>query len=412
MAKKLSYPTAITIENLKCFRSKQRIDFSSGDGHAKWTIILGNNGTGKTTVLQAIYGSLSFKEYAINNEHTIDLPLLFDTRGAFPKNPQFKVETHFGKESAFILETGRFAPRHFRSLKQVPIFAYTSGRTLEKSDEWDPENHISHEDFSSGESQKLSNPSLWLADLHHKKVVSKSAKFAKHLDTVTETLIRVLPDIADIIFPKPTALDSEPVLFKTPYGNVAPDNLSHGYKTLIAWLIDLVRRMIHRYPRAKDPLAMPAIVLVDEIDLHLHPSWQRKLIKYLDERFKKTQFIVTAHSPLIAQSNPDARIVLLERRGKETIVRQDLDSIKHWRLDQILQSDLFGFETLSSPAESELQEVRRALLRKKRLSATEKKKLEKLNVQLSELVPLGSNDIERRIFELAKKAAGKNGGGT
>lgn len=58
-------------------------------------------------------------------------------------------------------------------------------------------------------------------------------------------------------------------------------------------------------------LADPAVVLVDEIDLHLHPIWQRRLIGFLSERFPNTQFIVTAHSPLIVQAASDP----LERPG-------------------------------------------------------------------------------------------------
>ncbi len=71
---------------------------------------------------------------------------------------------------------------------------------------------------------------------------------------------------------------------------------------MIAWVIDFASRMVDRYPDSPDPLAEPAVVLVDEIDLHLHPKWQRELIGFLTERFPNTQFIVTAHSPLIVQA--------------------------------------------------------------------------------------------------------------
>src|SRR5207247_4303505 len=65
---------------------------------------------------------------------------------------------------------------------------------------------------------------------------------------------------------------------------------------------DLASRLVERYPDSPDPLAEPAVVLVDEIDLHLHPQWQRKLMGFLSARFPSTQFIATAHSPLVVQA--------------------------------------------------------------------------------------------------------------
>ncbi len=101
-------------------------------------------------------------------------------------------------------------------------------------------------------------------------------------------------------------------------------DLSLGYQTLIAWMVDLAHRLFERYPDCDNPLEQPAIVLVDEIDLHLHPKWQRTVISRLTRIFKQTQFIVTAHSPLIVQSAPkDANIVLLKREGDQVVIHND-----------------------------------------------------------------------------------------
>ena len=89
---------------------------------------------------------------------------------------------------------------------------------------------------------------------------------------------------------------------------------------MIAWVVDFAGRMIERYPDSPDPLAEPAVVLVDEIDLHLHPKWQRELIGFLTERFPNTQFIVTAHSPLIVQAAAGANIALLKREGDHVVI--------------------------------------------------------------------------------------------
>ena len=86
----------------------------------------------------------------------------------------------------------------------------------------------------------------------------------------------------------------------TPYGSVPLTGLSLGYQTTLAWIrLTLASggSMIG-YPESSNPLAEPAIVLIDEIDLHLHPRWQRQIVKYLTQHFPQTQFIATAHSPL------------------------------------------------------------------------------------------------------------------
>ena len=87
-------------------------------------------------------------------------------------------------------------------------------------------------------------------------------------------------------------------------------------------MVDLAVRMFRRYPNSFDPLSEHAIVLVDEIDLHLYPRWQRTIMSFLSDRFPNTQFIVTAHSPLVVQAAKDANIVLLRREGDRVIIDQ------------------------------------------------------------------------------------------
>ena len=75
--------------------------------------------------------------------------------------------------------------------------------------------------------------------------------------------------------------------------------LSDGLK-LMAWVGDLVTRLSQAFPNAENPLEQEGIVLIDEIDIHLHPTWQRQILSQLRRTFPKIQFIVTTHSPLVA----------------------------------------------------------------------------------------------------------------
>ncbi len=87
--------------------------------------------------------------------------------------------------------------------------------------------------------------------------------------------------------------------------------LSHGEKAMIAIVGDLARRMVLTNPGQKDPLNGTGIVLIDEIDLHLHPKWQRTILQKLQNSFPNIQFICTTHSPLIvSQLKPESVFML------------------------------------------------------------------------------------------------------
>lgn len=80
------------------------------------------------------------------------------------------------------------------------------------------------------------------------------------------------------------------------------DQLSDGYKTLLGLVIDLSSRMAMANPDAKDPLDVESVVMIDEVDLHLHPAWQQRVVMDLLGTFSNTQFILTTHSPFVVEA--------------------------------------------------------------------------------------------------------------
>jgi len=249
------------------------------------------------------------------------------------------------------------------------------------------------------EDAKLFNAEEWLLRLDYSaskpSIIQQQQK--KRLELAKDVLIKVLLDVDEIRFTSPTEEKPIPgVEFLTPYGWVPLRRLGYGYRTMIAWVIDITSRMFERYPHSPDPLAEPAVVLVDEIDLHLHPKWQRELIGFLTEQFPNTQFIVTAHSPLIVQAAPDANLVLLRREGDHVVIDNDPETIRGWRVDQILTSELFGLETARPPDMEKLLMRRKELLTKSRLTKANQKELEEINDKLGQ-IPTGES------FEQAKK---------
>src|SRR5690554_5500586 len=118
------------------------------------------------------------------------------------------------------------------------------------------------------------------------------------LDAVRRAISQIFPDISN------PHIEVNPLrLAVTQHGETLDlMQLSDGYKTLLGLVIDLSMRMGLANPDMKDPLAAEAVVMIDEIDLHLHPSWQRRVLADLLSTFPNTQFIVTTHSPFIVES--------------------------------------------------------------------------------------------------------------
>ena len=89
------------------------------------------------------------------------------------------------------------------------------------------------------------------------------------------------------------------------------DQLSGGYRIAVALVADLARRMAQGNPHLDDPLRSKAVVLIDEVDLHLHPQWQQRILGDLRRTFPETQFIVSTHSPPVLTTVEPQRIVHL-----------------------------------------------------------------------------------------------------
>jgi hypothetical protein len=255
------------------------------------------------------------------------------------------------------------------------------------------------------ETAELRNPEEWLLQLDYSASKKSPAqqKQRDRLKQVKQVLRAILHEVEEIrcvsssgVFPRPW------VEFKTPYGWIPLRQLGYGYQTLIAWRVDFASRMVERYPDSPDPLAEPAVALVDEIDLHLHPKWQRQLIGHLTKHFPNTQFIATAHSPLIVQAAGDANLVLLRREGDHVVIDKAVKAIRGWRIDQVLTSDLFNLPSARPPEFDDLLEQREKILTKARLTRADEKKLERLEAQIGEL-PAGESAQQAEALSLVQQ---------
>ncbi|HEX8826455.1 MAG TPA: AAA family ATPase [Archangium sp.] len=131
------------------------------------------------------------------------------------------------------------------------------------------------------------------------------------------------------------------------------DQLSSGEKSLLALVADLSRRLSLANPGAENPCSGSGVVLIDEVDLHLHPRWQRRLLPALERTFPQCQFIVTTHSPqVISEVKPEC-IYLLERKDGEIQATRPESSFG--RDSNRILEDLMGVDERPTRIKEQLQ---------------------------------------------------------
>jgi AAA domain, putative AbiEii toxin, Type IV TA system/AAA domain len=432
-----AYFLSLEVEKILCFKDSQTLDLSDNCGMpAQWTVILGDNGVGKTTLLRCLAG-MQLEFFAQDEHDSIYFPL-------FDLNPDF-MDSWLQKinDCAYELGADEIATTTAKIACQAPLLALKSNAGI-NYEEGNIEVGIFEgcslsvpksenamlcygygaiRNLGSGalsnspltdnslslfaEGSPLINAEEWMlqTDYAYQTANDKLKKhLKKQLGQIFDILKRILPDVADIRIAPATEENLRPrAEFLTPYGWVHINSLGLGYRTAIAWMVDLAVRLFRRYPNSPDPLAEPAIVLVDEIDLHLHPRWQRTIMDFLTERFPNTQFIVTAHSPLVVQAAQNANIVLLRREGDRVVIDNDPEIIKNWRVDQVLTS-VFELPSSRPPQIERLLEEHEKILAKAHLTPKDEARLEKLAAQIGPLPTANTlEDIE--AMDIIRQAA-------
>jgi len=138
--------------------------------------------------------------------------------------------------------------------------------------------------------------------------------------------------------------------------------LSDGYRGFISWIWDMLVQMARTLPSNLDNLSggelvkLQGVVIVDEIDLFLHPRWQRFLIEELATEFPNLQFIFSTHSPLVVGMLESANLRIIRRDGEASIIEQYTEEVEGKTPNEILTSSYFNLSSTRSPASGTLSE--------------------------------------------------------
>lgn len=452
-ARRAVFLTRLTLQNVKSFQGEHTFELTDDNGRpARWTLILGDNGVGKTTLLECL-AHLAPVFNSRDDTGTEDPPMFVEPRVAAAPNSvidnlgrigdiKCKMEATFAVDS--LLNNGVASDV---SVETWMTFSRQNGRSENiKTSEWGRENEIVRSkwkefskfqeplilaygagrhmgignlDFSKAPEAtdsllqgtvELFDAEELLQQIDYASLQPHATQAKRQKQVLLEMIAALLPEVeraSNIKIYPPTPVGAQGksgVYVRTSDGEVRLRQLSFGYQTMMAWVADIGWRLFAKYPKSRNPLYEPAIVLVDEIDLHLHPRWQRQIRERLTRHFPNVQFIATAHSPLMAQAYLDANLAVVMRDGDHSIIDNDPAVVANWRVDQIVTSDLFGLQTSWPPDIDALFEEQKLLLAKAKRTANDDVRLKDIQAILLKL-PTGRTPEDEEAMKIVREAA-------
>lgn len=388
------YVKKIILTQIRGFRNLE-FDLSRGDGkYAGWTVFTGDNGAGKSTLLKAVAVALTgrdvarslqpsfhrwVREGAAEQEAKIELTIVPEKgvdefselgRTAYKSFPATVVLRHFGKETSVELPSSVGGKK---TLVQRGLWAsaargwfscgYGPFRRVFGASQEATRLMVSPitERFVTmfQEAASLYEVDQWMRNLSHKKLEGRSPESGQQLDLLLEILRdELMPNQITV-----DRVDSGGLWLRDRNGmQLAWGEMSDGYRAALALLADILRHLITVYgidglaERGEDgklQIVRSGVVMIDEIDAHLHPEWQREIGFWLKRHFPKIQFLVTTHSPIICQAADENGLFVLPEPGSNDAPRalspEEYNTVISSRPDTILLTPAFNLQNTRSP---------------------------------------------------------------
>lgn len=402
----MPFVSSLTLENVKCFPDKVRIDLAPPEQTSGGcNIILGANGTGKTSILRCIALGLCDEnraaslvaellgEFIRHGSDTAKVELeLVDGRNTS------KVELTFSKAEDDESEVLQQRVLPGGGLRRNAIFACGYGVAFGTfgNNVYSGYRLVDAVYTLFNYQERLQNPETAI------RRISDHSRIP--LGELTAVMDRILG-----LEEGSVRLTSSGMEIRGPWGYFAPIGaIGDGYAAMLAWLCDFFGWLFLGKRRLTRE-AIRGIVLFDEIERHLHPSWQRRVVPRLVREFPNVQFIVTTHAPLVAigaasidQSVTKLTLLQYNDRGDGVEVKSALRPPDRQRADQVLTSPLFGLPwTTSDKLVHDIEEYARL----KRLEAPDdgiSTKIESLRSTIARVLSEHETPLQRNVADLIR----------
>ncbi|HKP09610.1 MAG TPA: AAA family ATPase [Gaiella sp.] len=383
----------IEVRNFKVIRELDLspASLASTTATAPWLMLLGENGCGKSSLLQAV--ALTLMGAAERDALGLDASTYVSngTRSGWVRvhlagSPE-PLELRFSRNrSAF---TGGEEPK-------VILLAYGATRLLPRAGEQVPPPTSSwarvrnlFDPFSP-----IGNSTDWLLSLDDAtfEEVARALKGLLDLET-GDRLVRNR---------RGRRVDVEAFGLRVPL-----EHLSDGYQSVVALATDLMISLLRQWPSVE---AAEGTVLIDELGAHLHPRWRMRIVPSLRQVFPRVQFLSSTHDPLCLRGLGDGEVVVVRRDqagGVEAVT--DLPSVAGLRVDQLLTSEHFGLNSTIDPELDALFAEYYLLKAKPHLTSAERRRRKELEARLDGLDVMGSTRRERIVLEAADDFLAKAG---
>lgn len=406
----MSWETSVYIKSLDIVNVRGlppiKLDLKRPNGqYAGMTVVAGPNGSGKTSLLQAIalatYGDdvNPFNKVYWLKHGQKHAAIRLDLDAA---DEGFESQVFTADHKIFETGTNEYRPESLEDglghEKGWLLLGYGPLRRLGNADEEATKLAMNRVQTLMKENHTLTESVRWLKDINH-MVLEGNAKAKTLQDNLLELLKSdLLPGMTPVkISSKGLEVEENGITFVL-------NQLSDGYRTVIAVIMDMVRQMDQafkgfQFKNGKCPHS--GVVLIDEIDTHLHPSWQQKIGFWLKEHFPKVQFIVTTHSPFICQSADPKGLIRLNRESCDFVSDETYRTVTNGSIDQATLSELFGLEhSHSQTAEDLRQELAKLDAKLYQGTITEEEAMRR--EEIMNALPRGGGEVQRLLRKFSE----------
>lgn len=383
----------IEIHNFKVIENLTLNFQLNTEDEGSWMLLLGENGMGKSSVLQAValalMGSEARSLIGINDASKY---VTYGQTDGF-------VRVHLTGSSIPIELRFKVSSKEFTTNTQEPkilLLAYGATRLLPRKEAFVIKEAPISRPFN------LFNPFIALNDssawLYEKYSLDDSRQFDDAAIVIKDLFL--LKEDDRLVW-----ADSEPKIQiegPTFTGRVDLEDLSAGYQSVLAMATDIMSVLSNIWDSMQ---SAEGIVLIDEIDAHLHPRWKLQIVRRLRRCFPHVQFLVTSHEPLTLRGLSEKEIAVMGRdnEGKIFAQTEDLPNPQALRVDQLLTSEFFGLNsTIDEDLENKFNEYY-ALLALKKPTKEQKKKISDYKEELDHLNQMGTTQREKMMLEAADR---------